>query len=174
MSDLIDDLSPKSALRSPKAPSQRTETVRTGSVRRRKGGSQDENVFHIPDDLRAKLEAQGMSAEWKRVTYFGKEEDPDYHISLAENGWEPLGLDSFPEFKKLMPKNWTKNTFEKRGQMLMIRPKELTDEARAEDKANADNQVKGKIASLKESGPGEAERTLVKVNRSYERGVPVE
>lgn len=176
MDDLIDDVSrdaPK-ANRSAKAPGLRSEGVRTGAIRKRRGGSQEENVFHIPEDLRTELEAQGMSAEWKRVTYFGKEEDPDYHISLAENGWEPLSLSSFPQFKKLMPKNWSKDTFEKRGQMLMIRPQELTDEARVEDKKNADNQVKGKLASLKEAGPGEAERTLVKVNRSYERGVPVE
>lgn len=170
--DLIDD-APK-AKRPVKAPSLRSESVRTEPVRKRKAGSKSEDHFYIPDDLRAALVANGLSAEFKRLSYFGKEEDPDYHIALQENGWEPLSLSSFPQFKKLMPKTWTKDTFEKRGQVLMVRPQVLTDEARAEDKRMADNQVKGQLASLKESGPGEAERTAPKVKRSYEGGIPVE
>lgn len=168
--DLVD-----SPARRPKgAPSTRSEPVRTDKVRRRKTGSKSEDVFYIPEDLRLQLEAKGLSWEFKRVSYFGKEEDPDYHIGLAENGWEPLSVSSFPAFKVLLPKTWTKDTFEKRGQILMVRPQELTDEARAEDKYNADHQVKGQLASLKEAGHGEADRTLVKVKRSYERGVPIE
>lgn len=171
-SDLVEE-SPH-ARRPSKAPSLRTQGSRTGTVRKRRIGSKTEDHFHIPDDLRAQLEAQGLSAEFKRTSYFGKEEEPDYHIALSENGWEPLSLGSFPGFKELMPKTWSKDTFEKRGQILMIRPKELTDEARAEDKAAADGQVKGQLASLKNVKEGEAARTLVKVNRSYERGTPVE
>lgn len=170
--DLIDEGA--KAKRPAKAPSMRSESVRTEPMRKRRAGSKSEDHFYIPDELRAELEAQGLSAEFKRLTYFGKEEDPDYHIALQENGWEPLSLGSFPAFKKLMPKTWSKDTFEKRGQMLMVRPKELTAEARAEDKKVADSQVKGQLASLKDAKQGEAERTLVKVNRSYERGVPVE
>lgn len=170
--ELVEETS--TARRPVKAPGVRVDSVRSSGVRTRRAGSKQENVFHLPDDLREALEAQGLSAEFKRLTYFGKEEDPDYHIALAENGWEPLSLSSFPQFKKLMPKNWSKDTFEKRGQMLMVRPQNLTDEARAEDKMNAENQVKGHLASLKNVSVGEADRTLVKVNRSYDRGVPVE
>lgn len=170
--DLVDDV-PK-AKRSAKAPSLRTEAVRTEPVRKRRAGSKSEDHFYIPEDLRAQLVANGLSAEFKRLTYFGKEEDPDYHIALAENGWEPLSLTSFPAFAKLMPKSWAKDTFEKRGQILMVRPQALTDEARAEDKKEAEGQVKGQLAALKDSKADEAARTLVKINRSYERGVPVE
>lgn len=170
--DLIED--GVKAKRPAKAPGMRSEAPRTEAVRKRRAGSKSEDHFYIPDELRAELEANGLSAEFKRLSYFGKEEDPDYHIALQENGWEPLSLDSFPNFKKLMPKSWTKDSFEKRGQMLMVRPKELTAEARAEDKKVADSQVKGQLASLKDAKQGEAERTLVKVNRSYDRGVPVE
>ena len=171
--DLIEEVSAKRN-RLAKAPEMRTESVRTEPVRKRKAGSKSEDHFFIPDDLRMQLEANGLSAEFKRVSYFGKEEDPDYHIALAENGWEPLSLKSFPAFSKLMPKTWNKDTFEKRGQILMVRPKELTEEARAEDEKVAINQVKGQLASLKEAKTGEAERTLVKVKRSYETGIPVE
>lgn len=170
--DLIDET--PSAKRPKTAPALRTEPLRTELVRKRRAGSKSEDHFYIPDDLRALLEAKELSAEFKRVSYFGKEEDPDYHISLAENGWEPLNLDSFPSFRKLMPKTWTKNTFEKRGQILMVRPQYLTDEAKAEDKRMAEGQVKGQMASLKNSKEGEAERTLVKVKRGYESGVPIE
>jgi len=176
INDLIEDetaAAPKTR-RSSKAPTLRTETHRTAAVRKRRAGSQSEDHFYIPDDLKMELEGQGLSAEFKRVTYFGKEEDPDYHIGLQENGWEPLSLSSFPDFKKLMPKSWNKDTFEKRGQILMVRPKELTEEAKAEDKYMAESQVKGQLASLKNAKEGEAERTLIKVKRSYERGVPVE
>lgn len=155
-------------------PSTRSEPLRTDKVRKRKKGSRQEDVFWIPDDLRAQLEAQGLSYEFKRQTYFGKEEEADYHIGLAENAWEPLSLNSFPEFKKLLPKNWSKDTYEKRGQILMVRPMQLTEEARQEELVEARGQVKGQMASLKQAGPNEADRTLVKVKRSYERGVPVE
>ncbi len=64
-----------------------------------------------------------------------------------------------------MPKSWAKDTFEKRGQILMVRPQALTDEARAEDKKEAEGQVKGQLAALKDSKADEAARTLVKVNR---------
>jgi len=104
----------------------RSEGTRTDKVRKRKANSKSEDVFFIPDDLRDELEAQGLSYEFKRTSYLGKEEDPDYHIGLAENAWEPLSLKSFPKFQKLMPKSWTKDTFEKRGQILMVRPIELT------------------------------------------------
>ena len=83
--DLVDEQ--VTAKRPAKAPGLRTEAVRTEPVRKRKAGSKSEDHFHIPDDLKAQLTANGLSAEFKRLSYFGKEEDPDYHISLAENGW---------------------------------------------------------------------------------------
>lgn len=165
--------------RSSRAPGFRSQPVRTEAVRKRRAGSKSEDHFYIPESLTAQLKARGLSWEFKRLTYFGKEEDPDYHIGLGENGWEPLSLNSFPDFKNLLSKTWTKDTFEKRGQVLMIRPQELTDEARREDEYMANSQVKGHLASLKNSKEGEAPRDnkgnpLVAVKRTYERGVPVE
>lgn len=175
--DLVDESpaeQPTAPRRSARSPVTRSEGVREGGQRRktRRGGG-EKSVFDLPGDLKAELEAQGLSNEFKRTTYFGKEEDPDYHIGLMENGWEPLSLKSFPSFAKLMPKGWSKDTFEKRGQILMVRPMYLTEEARREDKREADEQVKGQLATLKDTGPGEAARTLAKVNRSYERS-PIE
>lgn len=161
------------ATRPTSAPSIRSEGVRSEPVRRRKRGSKGEDHFYIPENLLDQLRKRNLSWEFKRLTYFGKEEDPDYHIALAENAWEPLSLKSFPDFKKLVPTTWTKDTFEKRGQLLMVRPAVLTAEARAEDKAEANNQVKGQLASLKESGQGEAPRLQPVVKRSYE-SMPVE
>lgn len=176
--DLIDETpeaAPAAPRRSMRSPVHRTEGVREGGQRRkvRRGGG-EKSIFDLPDDLQAELDGKGLSAEFKRTNYFGKDEEPDYHIELMENGWEPLSLKSFPAFAKLMPKNWNKDTFEKRGQILMVRPKELTEEARAEEKKKADERVKGQLATLKQAGAGEAARTLAKVNRSYERGVPID
>lgn len=175
-SDLVDETPEPAAAprRSARAPSLRTAPVREEGQRKRRRSGSEKSVFDLPPELKALLEEKGLSSEFKRTSYFGKEEDPDYHIGLMENGWETLSLKSFPEFSKLMPKGWSKDTFEKRGQILMIRPKELTDEARREDEKNANEQVKGQLATLKDAGSGEAQRTLVKVNRSYERGVPVD
>ena len=161
------------------APGLRSSAVRNQAVRKRRSGSKSEDHFYIPEDLLHELQVRGLSAEFKRLTYFGKEEEPDYQIGLQENGWEPLSLKDFPSFKRLLAKNWTKDTFEKRGQILMVRPQYLTDEARAEDKQVAESRVKGHLASLRNSGPGEAPRDnrgnpLVNVKRTYERGVPVE
>lgn len=164
---------PRVATRPVSAPKIRADALRTEPVRRRKRGSKGEDHFYIPDDLLDQLRARKLSWEFKRLTYFGKEEDPDYHIGLAENAWEPLSLKSFPDFKKLVPSTWTKDTFEKRGQVLMVRPAALTAEARAEDKAEANNQVKGQLASLKEAGANEAPRLQPSVKRSYE-AMPVE
>lgn len=176
--DLVDetpDEKPAETKRSARSPVIRSEGVREGGQRRktRRGGS-ERSVFDLSDDLKAELEARGLTAEFKRTNYFGKEEEQDYKIDLMENGWEDLSLKSFPTFAKLMPKNWSRDTFEKRGQILMVRPIELTEEARREEKKKADEQVKGQLATLKDAGPGEAARTLVKASRSYERGVPVE
>lgn len=188
--DLIDETSsvsperknPRVAkpVRASTAPSMRSGAVRNQPVRKRKAGSKSEDHFYIPDNLRDLLTERGLSAEFKRLTYFGKEEEPDYHIALQENGWEPLSLGDFPDFKQLMPKNWTKDTFEKRGQVLMVRPQILTDEARAEDRQIAEEKVKGHLASLTHSKGNEAPRTkpdgtpLVSVKRTYERGMAIE
>ena len=167
------------AKRSSESPGLRSASVRNQPVRKRRAGSKSEDHFYIPEDLLDELRARGLSAEFKRLTYFGKEEEPDYHIALQENGWEPLSLKDFPGFRRLLAKNWTKDTFEKRGQILMVRPQILTDEARAEDRQVAEERVKGHMASLGSSAPGEAPRnnkgnSLVQVRRTYERGVPVE
>jgi hypothetical protein len=166
--------------RSADAPGLRSSAVRSVPVRKRRAGSKSEDHFYIPDELLDQLKERGLSAEFKRLTYFGKEEEPDYHIALQENGWEPLSLKAFPDFARLMSKNWTKDSFEKRGQILMVRPQILTDEARAEDKMVAEGRVKGHLASLTHSKAGEAPRTkpdgtpLASVKRTYERGVPIE
>lgn len=165
--------------RASESPGLRSASFRSQPVRKRRAGSKSEDHFYIPDELLDQLHTRGLSYEFKRLTYFGKEEEPDYHIALAENGWEPLSLKSFPDFAAVMPKTWTKDTFEKRGQILMVRPQILTDEARAEDKQIAEGRVKGHLASLRNTKSGEAPRDnkgapMVTVKRTYERGVPVE
>jgi len=137
-------------------------------------GSKSEDWSYIPESLQNILRAKGLAWEYKRTHYFGKEEEPEYRRSLEENGWEALSLASIPEFRDLMSKSWSKDTVEKRGQILMVRPQYMTDEAREEEAKAASDRVKGHMAQLNRAGPNEAERTLVKVKRSYESGIPVE
>lgn len=108
----------------------------------------------------------GYVAEWKRTHVYGAEEQPDYHIMLQEQGWEYASAE---QFKPMLPPGWEKNTINRRGQVLMIRPKELSDEARAEEKQAADEQLRGKLQQLGMAGQGEFSRKNPVVKRTYER-----
>jgi hypothetical protein len=72
-----------------------------------------------------------------------------------------------------MPANTSYETIERDGMILMERPKELTDEARANDIRNARAQVQQKQEQLAQAPQGQfdranKDRSLVKVARNYE------
>lgn len=142
----------------------RQGSMRTDAVRRRRRGSQEENEFYVPPEIIP----DGFDINWKRTHIHGMPDKASYAISLAENGWEPVNLNDFPQFKDLMPKNYTGNTVERGGQMLMIRPMELSMEAAAEDRQQAANAVQAKFRQLSQAGEGEFERKKMNLSRSYE------
>ena len=88
---------------------------------------------------------EGWDYQWKRRTIYNQE-DPSYQVELSRNGWEAVPLSRHPE---MMPKNWQGNTIEVEGQVLMERPKILTDEARARELRAARDIVKTKEAQLR-------------------------
>lgn len=80
--------------------------------------------------------------QWKRVSIWGKP-DEEHQINMAANGWTPVPADRHPELAGLKA---TKDQFIVRGgQMLMERGKELTQQARLDDKARADEQIKTQL-----------------------------
>lgn len=144
----------------------RTEGIR-GRTRKRKGG-QAKDKFAIPDEFRQ----VGTSYEWKRASVYGKE-DYGHIIEMREQGWEPVDAKMMPGFMR----DDYDGPVIRDGLILMERPQELTDEARAEDRLDAKNQVRIKEAQLVESGPGQfaRDKNISGVKHSYERGeIPVE
>lgn len=118
--------------------------------------------FYVPK----RLIPRGYSVEWKRVSTINKEEDDSYFVGLADQGWEPATTDQFPT---LVSKNYKGKSIIRKGMMLMIRPVELTEEARQEDIAAAREQVESKLQALGETPKGELTRKVQSLKRSYER-----
>lgn len=111
-------------------PTHETPRVRT---RRRKDSSTD-SMFYIP----VHEIPEGSSYEWKRWSNVGLE-DPFYIAQLREQGWEPVDPKRHPSW---LPPGYTMPHIIKGGQILMERPVELTNEARAESRTLARRQIK--------------------------------
>ena len=103
-------------------------------TRRRKTSVQDD-MFYIPvEEI-----PEGSSYEWKRWSIHGQE-DPFYIAQLREQGgWEPVNPKRHLTW---VPPGYSQPHIIKGGQILMERPKELTNEARAEQRQLANRQVR--------------------------------
>lgn len=111
----------------------------------------------------------GWSYEWKRRTVAGSE-DPAYQIQLAKAGWTAVPAKRHPE---LMPSTGHYEVIERKGQILMERPKIVTDRARMLAGMDALNQVRMKEQQLSAAPPGTFERgtdprVATRVGKSYE------
>ncbi len=113
----------------------------------------------------------GYSVEWKRFSIHGKIDD-EHHLGLEMDGWEYAQPKDFPS---RCGKNHKGEVVKHKDLVLMIRPKELSEEARQEDRKNAQSQVKTKLQEIGLSGQGEAPRVdgygrpMAKVNVSYDK-----
>lgn len=109
----------------------------------------------------------GMSYEWKRHTMLGQE-DKQHQIGLAMNHWKPVPAARHPE---LAGNSVGEKAIIIDGQILMERPKYLTDEARAEDNANAARQMSDQMQRLEQDiGISAAfEQRPTEIHRSFER-----
>jgi len=115
----------------------------------------------------------GWSYEWKRETVLGQP-DPSYQVTLAQRGWEPVPASRHPQ---LVPPGWTGAHIPRKGCVLMERPKEITDEVRAQEIRRARDQVRQKEAQLGAAPAGTFERdnkgnTMVNIKKSYE-SIPI-
>jgi len=114
----------------------------------------------------------GWTYEWKRKLTLGAE-DPAYQVALARAGWEPVPTSRHPSY---MPYDGNYPIIERKGMVLMERPSEIHEEARARDMRNARNQVRHKEAQLNDARPGEFgkddPRVRAKISKSYE-SIPI-
>lgn len=119
--------------------------------------------FHIAADRIP----PGMAYEWKRYEVLGQH-DHSYSQSLSENGWDPVDASRHPD---LMPPGH-KGAIIRDGLMLMERPVELSEEAKAEDYQMARDQVRVNEAKMADTPHGTMTRDHAtarpRVGRSYE------
>jgi len=150
----------------------REEDPRTRAARRTAElkdhlGSMDEGTDEFFIDAREIPD--GWTYEWKRRLLLGAE-DPAYQVALARAGWEPVPAYRHPN---MMPTGYKGATIERKGAILMERPKEINDEARAIELRRARAQVRQKEEQLNSAPQGQFGRDnkgnpLVNVKRSYE------
>lgn len=170
-SEAVEEAAPASDLRPAMRAPMRDEDARARAARRAaeiRGsvGSLDEgmddfyfNVADVPD---------GWTYEWKRKITAGAE-DPAYQVSLARMGWEPVPADRHPH---MMPSNGKFAVIERKGMILMERPKELSDEARMIELKKARQQVNNKKSQLSNAPDGQFGRdhssVRPKISNTYE------
>lgn len=156
----------------PREEDPRTRAARRAlELREHMGGSMDDGVDKFYIDSR--IIPDGWSYEWKMFTILGKE-NPSYQVSLAHKGWEAVPRTRHPE---MMPDNHRGETIEREGMVLMERPKEITDEVKANELQKARNQVRSKEQQLNGAPAGQFERSnkdasLVNIKKSYE-SIPI-
>jgi hypothetical protein len=140
---------------------------RAAEIRGHLGGDMDEGV----DDFAAPPAPPGWSYEWKRKLLLNKE-DPAYSTQLARKGWEPVPADRLPD---MMPAGSSGATIERNGMVLMERPLELVEEAKAIERRRARQQVDIKAGQLKEGKSTDLMNQQTQksdVRRSYS-GMPI-
>jgi len=137
----------KAAIHEPtRTPMRAGEAIgRSGEVLSRKRTAAGD-IFDIPKSLIP----EGWEYQWCAVSVVGNTEILlDQNLMSAENGWRAVPADRYPG--RFMPVGH-KGPIIRGGQMLMERPKSLSDEARAEDARMAKQLISDRNESLKLSG----------------------
>ncbi len=122
------------------------------------------------DEFAAPPAPDGWTYEYKRDSVLGAK-DPSYEVELAKMGWEAVPIERHPE---LMPIGFAGKRIEKKGMVLMERPKEITDMVRRRDQREATSRVQTIQDNLRGVKPGQFDRqqsngeSLVKVRTSIE------
>jgi hypothetical protein len=131
-------------------------------------GSIDDGV----DKFSAPPPPDGWQYEWKRKTVMGWE-DPAYMTNLIRTGWEPVPASRHPE---MMQKGYT-GAIERDGQVLMERPREISDEMRRIELMKARQQVNIKAGQMDPKGKGgiisrEDAQIAPKISKAYDTSIP--
>src|SRR5271166_265165 len=144
--------------RPPLRPDLREESPLAAAERRAKeilahnNGHMDEGIdkFYIdPDRI-----PEGWTYEWKTKTVYNQE-NPSYQVALARSGWEPVAATKHPD---MMPHDSKSQTIERDGQILMMRPKSITDMVKKTDRQRARDQVRFKEEQIGQAPAGQFER----------------
>lgn len=131
---------------------------------------QDESdqFFIPPEDI-----PDGWTYEWKTYTVLGQEK-PAYQVQIARAGWEAVPASRHPGY---MPHGYTGGTIVRDGQVLMERPTEIVEQARATERRKARDQVRAKEIQLGAAPDGQFARDnkgtpLAQIGKTYEH-IPI-
>lgn len=103
----------------------------------------------IDKELMDRLHANGVDVQWVTDSVHGKSE-PQMRNSFEVNAWEAVKPDMFGgAFDGMFTRKGHKGEIEFGGLVLMWRPMELTEEARAEDRKARDAQLSAQAAMIK-------------------------
>ncbi len=138
--------------------------------RRNRNSTINPDMFYFPvEDI-----PEGSSYEWKRYSNMG-EENPYYIAQMREQGLEPVLASRHPTY---VPPGYKDPHIIKYGMILMERPIELTQEARAEQRQLARTQVREAEQRLgmtpKDTGTRDMEGVRPRVVREVGRMVATE
>lgn len=106
--------------------------------RSRRGGTEN------PYEVTPRLKKRGWDYEWKNDVVMGQPITNSEKVSIADAHWTPVPAQDMPE---MLPPGWDKPYIERDGMTLMMRPMYLSEEARAEDYAIAQEQKNSKLAA---------------------------
>jgi hypothetical protein len=127
--------------------------------------------FYVPPSI----VPDGWTYEWKRRTIWNQE-DPAYTVQLARDGWEEVPLRRDALHEAMMPRNWSGNTIERKGMILMERPTEISDEIRRIELRRARQQVRIKESQLSGTPDGtltrDNDRVRPSIKKSYDMPIP--
>ena len=139
--------------------------ARAAQIRDDNGGMDEgTDEFYIPKGM----VPEGWVYEWKRHTIWNQE-DPAYTVQLAREGWEPVPASRHPTW---MPSNWEKGSIERKGLILMERPKEISDEVRRIEHRRAREQVRIKESQLSGTPDGTMDRVAPTIKKTFDMPIP--
>jgi len=167
-----------SPIRPPMRPEMREDDPRARAAARaaeirQHGGGLDEGTdeFYIP----ANIVPDGWTYEWKRHKIWNQE-DPSYNVQLRREGWDPVPLHRDMDHEAMMPSGWEGQTIERKGMILMERPKEISDEMRRIEQKRARDQVRTKEAQLAGTPEGtltrDDPRVRPNIKKSFDMPIP--
>ena len=143
---------------------------RAAELRDHLGEEQDgTDEFYIdPSDI-----PEGWDYEWKAKYVLGQEQ-ATHILALRRSGWEEVPTHRHPSY---MPMATDLAYIERKGMVLMERPKEITADSRDRELRKARQQVRHKEEQLNAATGGQFDRSnkdqsLVNIKKSYE-SIPV-
>lgn len=136
----------------------------TGEPYRRRSSTEatGAGIFEIP----ARYRKAGWDYQWEAVKVLNEPVDASVHANLKDNGWRAVQGQEMPDL--MPPGDFNGKPVERGGQILYKRPKYLSDQARDELQAKADQQMHDKFASAQMTPAGTAPRHLNKVQTNVE------